>query len=156
MPDLKNFFHNDKLKKMKKSDWIVLALAGVLLLVIVFPTGSGKERTEDTGSLLPSEEKTFVSTNDAQKYTEALENKLEKILRKMDGVGDVTVMITTEDNGENIVEKDASRDVSTTMEEDGAGGVRSVNESNQDTATVYVEEGSKKYPYSCPAGHCGL
>ena len=55
---LKQFIENKKWKQIKKSDWIVLALAGVLLLVISLPNG-GETRRDDgvseTDTVLPAQ-----------------------------------------------------------------------------------------------------
>ena len=147
MPNVKDFLEKMKQKQMKKSDWLLLALAGVLLLVIAIPTGGGDKEEQ----VVQKEAADYGSVTDgnteSQTYVASLEKELEGILRKMEGVGDVKVMITAEDNGENVVEKDAQRNTSTTAEKDERGGERSVSESNQSSSTVFVESGNEKYPY---------
>lgn len=147
MPNLKNFLHMEKWKKMKKSDWLLFALAGILLLVIAMPTGNREEDTGDGQNPEAVMENVSKKEDEAKEYIDVLEKKLEQTLKKMEGVGNVIVMITAEDNGENVVEKDSNRNTVTTTEEDSGGGSRSVMESSVSSSTVYAEEGSGKYPY---------
>lgn len=134
-------------QKMKKSDWAVLGLIGVLLLVLAVPTES--HSTKDT---LPSEETDIVKTtaeetDNEQTYVEEMEEKLQRILADMEGVGAVKVMITVEDTGEKVVEKDEKSTVSTTTESDGSGGTRTVTEGEETQETRYVELSGEQYPY---------
>lgn len=146
MPDFKNLLRKIKSKQFKKSDWVVLALMGVLLLVVVMPTGA-KKKSSESDPAPETQEDTPVSSETGQAYVENLEKRLEHTLNQMDGVGDVKVMITIEDSGESVVEKDSARSASTVSEDDGAGGVRSVQENSLNGATVYVENGDGQYPY---------
>ena len=75
-----------RLSKLKKTDYIVILLVGVLLLIVA------KSVSE--------------STCDDEEYEKLLEKKLEGILERMDGVGEVSVMITLSDDGTRIVDKD--------------------------------------------------
>lgn len=134
-------------KNMKKTDWIVLALIGAILLVIVLPEGSDHTEkivgnSENTGRM--SEEK---EENDAESYASYLEEKLEDVLKEMEGVGKVKVMITLSDYGQSIVEKD-SMDVSNTITEtDSNGGSRDTISRELTLETVQVEDESGTYPY---------
>ena len=73
--------------KEKGSKYIVFALVGLLILVMCIPTGSN--------SILLEEEKTQVQGGE-------LETQLEQVLSAMEGVGDVQVMITTEEDTDSI------------------------------------------------------
>lgn len=147
------FFKNGRFKQMKKSDWAVIALAGVLILIIALPTGTGSKKNKAAPSLTGqnTEEETKNSgtkgTKESDSYVSGLEKKLEEVLEKMDGVGKVTVMITVSDKGESVVEKDKSGTTTTTSETDSGGGSRTVTENGTDQKTVYVETGEETYPY---------
>lgn len=144
----KHLFENEKMKQIKKSDWIVLALLGVLLLVITLPGGE-KETTQELGRSEVSQAETAEENKrtDEEAYVAYLEEKMEAVLSKMDGVGEVAVMITVSDAGEHVVEKDESLTKNTTMENDGTGGSRSTAEQKTEEQTIYVENGSQTYPY---------
>ena len=66
-------------RKLKKTDYIVIALVGVLLLIIAVPSGSKIATTNTTSS--------STSTSD--------EKRLKDILENMEGVGKTRVMIST-------------------------------------------------------------
>ncbi len=78
----------DKLLHMKKQDWIVVILIGILLLVAALPSAGTKETA---GALKTSEGEETLS------YRRELEKELCEILSDMTGVGNVNVMITLEE-----------------------------------------------------------
>lgn len=143
-------------RNIKKTDWIVLALIGAILLVIVFPdtdngggeigtsrtSGSNGTNVTSTGNVAQSQEK-----NEAEEYAAYLEEKLESVLGEMDGVGKVKVMITFSDYGESIVEKDTVDITNTVNETDSSGGSRSTFEREIQSETIRVEDESGTYPY---------
>lgn len=94
------------LKRMKgknKKDYLVWIMLGVLLLIVVFPTGkSGKKENK----IEKKEAGTFENT--WEKYIDNSQEKLKNILEKIDGVGQVEVMITLKNQGETILDKDKS------------------------------------------------
>ncbi len=164
MKKMKEFLENGKWKQMKKSDWVVLALTGVLLLVIALPAGEkgnakkGGDAGGGDGNLTQSEEsgaagfagqeeKRQASGGEQGSYVEDLEKKLEAVLAQVDGVGRVEVMITIADAGEHVVEKDSSRNSTTTSETDSGGGSRTVTETGTSTAAIFVETQDETYPY---------
>jgi len=140
---------------MKKTDWIILALIGAILLVIVMPEdnngGIGNsvsrgsaEYNIDTGNNVIGKGE---EDNDAEAYATCLEERLEEVLGKMEGVGKVKVMITISDYGQSIVEKDTV-DVSNTVKEtDSNGGSRDTFSREFTSETVQVENGDGTYPY---------
>ena len=121
-----------KLRNMKKEDYIVLVLIGVLLLIISLPTDrekdakgnisiSGEENGQEGGKAAKIEsgteentEKTEEKTGglnkntcyDIDSYVENLEKRVEEMLSGMAGAGKVQVMITVSDTGTEILEKD--------------------------------------------------
>lgn len=143
MRGLREFLEHGKWKELKKQDWLVVGLVGVLLLVIVFPTGEKKEKEQE----MVTTEETAASEQTGEYYARHLEQRLERVLRQMQGVDDVTVMITTKDKGETVVEKDMSRQNTVTNETDSSGGSRSITESTAGSTTVYVEKNGETAPY---------
>ena len=65
--------------------------------------------------------------SDYDTYGAALEQRLETILQRMRGVGDVQVMITFRDQGESIVEKDVTMREDTPEGEQKEGETDTVN-----------------------------
>ena len=116
--ELKEFVREKKWKNMKKDQWLILFLAGVLFLIVAMPTeknGNSKiikqqnAQTETAGAAGGRQEEAD--------YEQTLEMRLEQILQGMDGVGTVQVMITLKDQGEAVVEKDV-----TVRQDTGSGG----------------------------------
>ena len=117
--ELKEFVREKKWKNMKKDQWLILFLAGVLFLIVAMPTeknGNSKiikqqnAQTETAGAAGGRQEEAD--------YEQTLEMRLEQILQGMDGVGTVQVMITLKDQGEAVVEKDV-----TVRQDTGSGGM---------------------------------
>ena len=139
-------------KKMTRENMVVLALAGILLMVIALPVGNKeKEEKEDSKSVLLDTENGKMETERKEGETkeEELERKLEAFLHCMEGVGEVKVMITFSATEEQVVEKDIpSRSMSQTSENDSAGGSRSVVQEDREEDTVYVTDGAgRQTPY---------
>ncbi len=65
------------------------------------------------------------------------ENNLKNILKKIDGVGDVDVMITFESGEQKVPAYDKSSQISKTEENDTSGGTR-VNNQNTDGSKVVM------------------
>lgn len=140
--DFKSFFKEKKWKTWKKDQWLIVFLAGVLLLVIAIPTGSNKDDSDDTKKMLSQE------TNDSDKeewsYETQLEERLEEILRHVEGVGQVQVMITLKDSGEALVEKDVESSSQTT---DGSDGTAGVKQQQSSETTVYENQSEDGKPF---------
>lgn len=77
-----------------------------------------------------------------------IERKLEDILEKIDGAGDVKVMITYQDSGTQVVEKDKNTSEKFfRMESDSTGGVRSTKEQQLQESTVYEDADAGNTPF---------
>lgn len=137
------------LKNMKKDQWLIVILAGVLIFVIALPTGNTKrEKTSksETGSAQQMVGKEYAEAEGEEDYETYLEKRLEEFLGKMEGVGKVQVMVTLEDNGEQILEKD-EKESRTATEEGGGETARTATEVELEYATIFVEENGNKTPY---------
>ena len=142
--DIRKFIKEKQWKKWKKDQWLILFLAGVLLLVIAIPVNSGrsssaakKEKQTESSQMADTGQETESS---ADAYADGLEERLEELLGQMEGVGKVRVMITLEDTGESVVEKDTSTSGSSTGETDSQGGKRQITESSSEESTVYRDD----------------
>ncbi len=122
------------IKKLKKEQLLIGALVGILLLVIAIPVPGTKKNdkaAEETASLeIPQKQTT--------------EEQLKHILQKISGVGQVEVLITYEDHGRVVVEKDESASEELVREADANGGTRTTTTSRNDMETVYD---GKESPY---------
>lgn len=134
--ELKNKLLN--IKNIKKDNFLIILLAGILIVVIALPSSNGKSQKNETDKV----EKTVQKQNDSQiaSYVEEQEKRLEEILSRVQGVGDVEVMITLKSSKELIVEKDTPATSSTTKEEDAEGGTRTTSDKTTTEATVYEQD----------------
>lgn len=140
---LKEFLQNKQWKKWDKSQWTILILTGILLMIAAMPAGDKKQEQKQE----ETEKKVTESTLDTVEYGDRLEQRLEETLSRIAGAGRVEVMITFEDKGESIVEKDKSKETQDTTEADDDGGSRTVKSSDSSESTVYTESGDTREPF---------
>lgn len=123
-----------KLIPKRKSDWAILILIGVLMMIVVIPVGGescgtkeesgggqGQQWTDGEGGAKgreqsaegreKTEEEGFSQRfQSAEDYARFLEERLADILSKTKGVGRVEVMVTLKDRGEEVIDKNIRRD----------------------------------------------
>ena len=142
-------------KKLTRENMAVAALLGLLLMVAAIPAG-GKEKKAGT-----DEAETFPETAEQDvsaasvlmdggepEYAGQLEERLQELLSAMDGVGEVKVMITIRDSGEQVVEKDVPSESGWVSETDSAGGTRESESARQEESTVYITDSEgNRTPY---------
>lgn len=135
-----------KLKQGKGNVWLTGILIGLLLLVISMPSGE-KSGSEKNMTVKEPDTETQLSEN-MQDNAQILEKRLEKVLRQVEGVGEVEVMITFRSSGEKIVEKDV-RSSSNKSEQNQTDQGKSGSDSlEQEEATVYLkQEDGGEMPY---------
>ena len=123
------------IRHMDKTQWLTVILVGVLLLVGAIPVNNG---TKGGKADADGEEESAAESarREQQEYQEYLEQRLEDILKMMDGVGNVRVMITVKDKGEKVVAKDNTTSNSSTTSEDGLVS----NDYSSESTTVYDGE----------------
>ena len=80
------FFKEIKLPKLKKTDWIALALTGAILLIIALPQKKENEVTK-AEEIVREEVAPSGSNSQQESYVSYLENGLEEVLGQMEGVG---------------------------------------------------------------------
>lgn len=139
---MQDFMQKIKEKKLKRSDWLILVLAGILILIIALPTDTKeKKQAEEAKENISQENNTMEASKDE------IERKLEDILEKIDGAGDVKVMITYQDSGTQVVEKDKNTSENSLEESDSTGGVRSTKEQQLQESTVYEDADAGNTPF---------
>lgn len=125
-----------EIRKIKKDKWLIILLVGLLLVVIVMPVSDIKsDQTQDEQQVQKAEN----ASGDT--YTDALETRLENALAKVEGVGNVKVMITLASSSEKVVEKD--QEMTSEVQEGENGGK---NTSSSETA-VYANGNGEEMPY---------
>ena len=95
----KKFRQQSSGKMNKKNQVVILLLIGILLVIIAIPTG-GDEKEK------VAKEEQEKEIYDGEEYRKQMEKRLKQILQKVEGAGNVEVMITYKSTSEQIVEKD--------------------------------------------------
>lgn len=140
MTDLKmlwqQFTNKEGGEKKRRDRWMLLALFGILILVIVWPVGSKSKKADNqvSESVAGTEKRTY---NYAEQYTASMELRLKEILENVDGAGAVQVMITVKNNGEQVVEKDKSYSESKTIQSGDGGQNTTTANTSRSESTVY-------------------
>lgn len=140
--------------KFTRDNFLIILLAGVLLLVIAWPVKGGDTDTNtDTQSgqldserniidlqsdvLQNTSENNQIASTELRAYASYLEASLEELLCTMDGAGKVRVMVTLESSVEAVVEKDKNTARNSTTEVDSAGGSRNTTDISDEEETVF-------------------
>ncbi len=110
---------SEKLQKIGKDRFILLFLAGLMMVIIVMPWGEDKdsanrEKAQVSGKEENVQTKTEAQMDELQTQQDEVENyrldlcrQLEDFLQKMDGVGKAKVYITMHSSAEIIVERNS-------------------------------------------------
>ena len=127
-------------KRDKKTIYKILGLlvAGVMLLIFSSQQKSPGQENQNKG-LEPQTLATVTSKveeESPESYELEMEKRLKAILKKMQGVGDVEVMITTTYGKEVVLAEDVTSHGSATLEEDTEGGTREVSSYDDQTKVV--------------------
>ncbi len=131
---------------------ILLFLAGVLLILLTIPgIIGGEKKDKDRNIVIESSDwqnGTNTTSYDSNTYISELEVRLENILRKVNGIGEVEVMITLKASKQQIPLKDVPYTQEGLNEVDGEGGSRTNNRIQKEESTVLVtNEDGDTQPY---------
>lgn len=142
-------------KWFRKDNFIILILAGILLVIIALPADKGAREGEetakhDTGGGMsevgaPKEEGREREAD--EDYIADMEERLTEALSQTADVGRVKVMITLKASRELVVEKEQPVSRSSTEEKDSQGGSRVTASVESEEKTVYRTNGSESEPY---------
>ncbi|WP_310604027.1 stage III sporulation protein AG [Anaerosporobacter sp.] len=120
----------------------IMFLCGILLIILSFPSllsgGDKKESTKTT----TTENATAQTSVTEDSYESEMEEKLKVVLKKVEGIGDVEVMITLKSSKEKITLKDTPYSQETLSETDSSGGTRQSNTIDKKDETVLQNSGS--------------
>lgn len=139
---MKNY--KDMINKIGKDKLILMAAAGVVLLLCSVP-GEEKDREENSSERLSD---SVQSENTAADYVENLEQRLEEIIGRIEGVNQVSVMITVKGGESKEILKDESVTSENTSESDREGGQRTIDSYSRDENTIYYKNSAgEEVPY---------
>lgn len=151
-------------KWLKRDNLLLLVLFGVLLLVAAIPLDQKKPdaqtQEEENGTLQPSyagSEKDSAAAagggmenggemTDMQ-YAAWLEERLTNALSRVEGIGEVQVMITLSASREIMTERETNVTRSATSETDSQGGSRQISQTQTTETVICSSEGNGSEPY---------
>ena len=136
-------------KKLRKDQWLILILVGMLFCVISLPVEKEKNKSGllDIPDTTMEIEQTFLPEKEKADYVTYWEEKLEENLRCVEGAGKVKVLINVKESEEQILARDGEEAFSDTVEEDAAGGSRHISENRIDkTVICTVDERGQSVP----------
>ena len=121
--------------------WLIFGLVILVLGITFWPMGS----PNGTGVKVPiSNQSSSSQPKQSLSYEETLERRLTSMLSKMEGVGEVNVMVTIASNEEKVLAEDTTMNIQHSEEKDQAGGTR-VNDTNDTTRKVILQSGNTPY-----------
>ena len=123
--------------------FIIILIVTVVLINYIWKDNNKEKMANNeisTKVLASSESDSTISTEDE------MEQKLEQILSKMKGVGEVKVLITYSQTSKTIPMYSEDTSQTTTEETDSGGGTRTINESTTKKDIVYEENSGVKTP----------
>ena len=140
--------------KMGKDKWLILLAVGMIILILTFPSGSGKAESKSQTQLQQglvtetgtSEPDTMVAASADRTYEEQLEARVKRILKTVDGVGQVEVMIVLKSSEEKVLRVDKNSSDSATDEKDSSGGTRKITSAEQQESTILTGSGENTAP----------
>ena len=145
--------------KIKKEQWLLLALAGAALMIL----GTPVKQENDGGSLYESgnHDNAGIDLRDGEQgaeeaggkavhssadesglYEAQMEERIRSILKHVDGVGQVDVMVVLKSSEEKVLRVDKKLSSSVTKEQDTNGGTREISQSDTGETTVLAGSGS--------------
>ncbi len=137
---------NDKKKIENLVFFIVILIITIVIINIIWNGNKTTNKQEDN----PSSKQLATSTDEQIKQdttqTTNLEEKLEAILSKIQGVGNVKVCINYSESSEVVAMYNETSKVSDTEESDTSGGTRKIQETDSQKDIIYKEENGKKTP----------
>ena len=139
---LKNMFKGKK----KTENLVVLIVILIVTVVAINYIWSDKKDTDGSSNKDSVKKSTEIVQVNSDISQDDLELKLENILKKISGVGNVKVMLTYSESSilKPIYNEDSS--ISNTNETDSSGGTRTVTETDSKKEVVYKDnnDGSKE------------
>ena len=140
-------------KKIENLVFFVIVLIITIVAINIIWNGDKKSSDEDIeNTSLRSKQLAKQNTNanntieTSSESTNELELKLEEILSKIQGVGEVNVFINYSESSEIIPMYNENTKTSNTQETDTSGGTRTIEESDSQKEIIYEENDGEKTP----------
>lgn len=127
------------LKEIGIPKLVIIFMCGILLIILSFPSlFSGGDKKNNT----LSEVSNVPTTTSAASYEEEMEARLKEALMKVEGIGNVEVMITLKSSKESVTLKDTPYSQESLDESDSSGGERKSTTIDKKEETVLQNSGT--------------
>lgn len=137
---------NNKKKIENLVFFVVILIVTIIIINIIWNgnknSSNDKEGQNDTSKQLASSN--ISSLEVSSNTTNELEIKLEEILSKIQGVGEVKVFINYSESSEIIPMYNENTQTSNTEETDTSGGTRTIEETDSRKEIIYEESDGEK------------
>ncbi len=130
--------------KRKIENLVVLLILSIIIVIAI--NYIWKDEKKNTNEEFQDKQKSEIVQVSSKVEESSLEEKLEKILSKISGVGEVKVLITYSESSTLIPIYDENKKTSNTTENDDSGGTRTIEETDNQKQVIYKEnnDGSKE------------
>ena len=125
---------------------LLIVLAGVMLLVLSLPSGDtpGTEESQEEMEVSSESDALFLAM---EKYARRQEKETAEILSKVEGLGEVEVMLTLASSEEKVTLQDDSVTEDDSMQEDTAGGSKKDSSYQSKGESDLVKKDGEESPY---------
>ena len=139
----------NKNNKKKIENLVFFVIILIVTIVIINIIWNGDKDSSHDKDVQNDTSKQLASTNTSSaevsnNTTNELEVKLEEILSKIQGVGEVNVFINYSESSEMIPMYNESTQTSNTEETDTSGGTRKIEETDSQKEIIYEESDGEK------------
>ena len=138
---------NNKKKIENLIFFVVILIVTIVIINIIWngdKNSSNEETQNDTSKKLATTNTATIQAS--SNSTNELEIKLEEILSKIQGVGEVDVLINYSESSEIIPMYNENTKISNTEETDTSGGTRTIEETDSQKEIIYEENEGEKTP----------
>lgn len=133
--DLNSIIRNIGMEKM-----LIIAICGVVLVILSVPTDKNKKTDKSANNIQSSEDKQIGMTTD--EYCSKLEERLKELISKIDGVEQVSVMITLKCGSESVVLTEVSYEQNEKRDNGSNGVVSEQKDYKNESVVVYEKDGN--------------
>ena len=141
--DSKEETEGNNKKKIENLVFFVVIL--IITIVIINYVWNGNKKSDKAITNTAGRQLANADTTQTEESNN-LEERLENILGKIQGVGTVKVFINYSESSQTVAMYNENSKTSTTEETDTSGGTRKVEQTDSDKEIVYQEENGKKTP----------
>lgn len=124
--------------------FVIILVVTIVAINMIWKEDKQNPSEQDDTKVLAQKNQTIQEKESQVVEQNELEQKLEAILSKIEGAGNVEVLITYSQSSELVPVYNESSTVSTTEESDQQGGTRKIEENTTQKEVIYEENSGQK------------